>query len=441
MQGNNSTTTDGSPWCEWLCILKASRQALQPGKLFLAAAGLILTFLLGTALDRIWTSLEWGIDTPTLQASPLIAQAGSADSETTYGVFAVLLEHEKHCLDQALKAARKLRLTVGMSDVWSRLDLAGEAQSSPTVGDGYGMIAFGLAMGKGVHWVVTHHWVYSTIFGLLTLTIWSLFGGAICRISALQFSADQRPSMGEALSYGRGKFAAFFAAPLVPILLMLLIGLFMLIGGWLMRFIPVVGPAVGSLLFGLALLGGGVLALLLIGTLGGFSLMWPTVAVEGLDFTDAISRSLSYFYERMERAVLFALLAIIYGAVVWLVVRSFAFVLVYATHSFVGSAYPELGNMWDKPAYDQLYALPAESAQIEDWTSRNIAFPLIRTWISLGGFLLYGYLISYYFTGSTIIYLLLRRRVDETDLDDIYIESAGVGQPTPVEPASEDTKG
>lgn len=440
MQDNDPTTADASPCFEWFCILKASRQALQPGKLLLAAAGLILTFLLGTALDRIWTSMEWGIDTPTLQASPLIAQAGSADSETTHGVFAVLLEHEKHCLDQALKAARKLRLTAGMGDVWSRLDLAGEAQSKPTVGDGYGMIAFGLAMGKGVYWVVTHHWVYSTIFGFLMLTIWSLFGGAVCRISALQFSADQRPSMGEALSYAKGKFGAFFAAPMVPILLMLLIGLSMLIGGWMMR-IPVIGPVAGSLIFGLALLGGGVLALLLIGTLGGVSLMWPTVAVEGLDFTDAISRSLSYFYERMERAILFALLAIVYGAVVWLVVRSFAFVLVFATHSFVGSGYPELDNMWDRPSYDQLYALPGDSAEIEGWTARNIAFPLIRTWISLGGFLLYGYLISYYFTGSTIIYLLLRKRVDETDLDDIYIESAGVGQPPPVEPASQDTAG
>ena len=39
---------------DWFQILKASRQALQPAKLSLAAGGLILTFLLGAALDQVW---------------------------------------------------------------------------------------------------------------------------------------------------------------------------------------------------------------------------------------------------------------------------------------------------------------------------------------------------------------------------------------------------
>ncbi len=444
MQSNkNSALSNDLPQFDWWHIFKTSRQALQPAKLLLAAAGLLLTFLLGTALDKTWTAFKWGIDTDGLKSSPMMVELSGEADGAVHGVFAVLLEHEKHCLDQALKAARKLELTVGMGDIWSRLDrpgsTAGGSRAILTVGEGYGVIAFVLAMGKGLHWVVTHHWMYSTILGALALTIWSLFGGAICRISALQFALDQRMTMGEALRYSREKFGAFFVAPLAPVFIILLIGLCMMIGGWLMRFIPYVGPALGGLVFGLALIGGGIMALFLIGTLFGFSLMWPTVAVEGLDFTDAISRSLSYVYERMERTVLYALLAIFYGALVWLVVRFFAFALAYGTHFFVGTAYPQLDQMWVTPSYDQLYAIPEAAAEIEDWGTR-IAFPLIRTWVSIGGFLLYGYLISFYFTGSTIIYFLLRRQVDDTELDDVYIESPPDSQAAPPPPESSSDK-
>ena len=434
METNGDSTRANAPWqFDWWHIFKASRQACQPAKLFLAAAGLMLTFVVGHALDRAWLGMGWGIEAATLQASPMMVRVAPDPDQTSFGLFAVLTEHEKHCLDQALKAARKLELTSGMGDVWSRLDQPGYAQGLPTVGDGFGVFAFVVAMGKGLWWMLTHnwhHWLYMTIMLALALTIWSLFGGAICRASAVHFALDERLSSSEALRYSRDKFGAFFAAPLVPAIFILVTGLFLLVGGWAML-IPGIGPTVGGLIFGLALIGGAVIALFLIGTLAGFSLMWPTVAVEGLDFTDAVSRSISYFYERLERTVLYALLAIIYGAVVWLFVRFFVLVLAHATHGFVSAGYAPLEQMWQAPSYDNLYSVVDSGQEIEGWADRNLAFPLIRAWVTVGGFLLYGYLISYYFTGSTIIYLLLRRHVDETDLDDIYVEPAAESPPAP----------
>ena len=40
------------------------------------------------------------------------------------------------------------------------------------------------------------------------------------------------------------------------------------------------------------------MTLILLGLTGGFNLMYPTIAVEGSDSFDAISRSFSYVYAR-----------------------------------------------------------------------------------------------------------------------------------------------
>ena len=439
-ENTNSMPGCGGNQFDWCHIFKASRQALQPEKIFLAALGLMITFVIGALLmDRIWISVGWGLDQKTLHASPLMVQSPDA-GEATLGVFEAIVQHEKHCVDQALKAARKFEFTGGMGDIWSRLNQSGYAQTLPTVGDGYGLVAFILAMGKGLYWTATHQLLYTIIFGSLALTIWALFGGAICRISALQFARNEHLSMGEALSYSSQRFGAFFAAPLFPIGAVLLIGFALLVGGWIMSW-SYVGWLPGGLFFGLALVGGGLIAFFVIGGAAGFSLMWPTTAVEGSDVFDSISRSLGYVYERAERTVVYALVAIVYGALVWLAVRVFAFVLAYSTHGFVSQAYPALDDMWVTPSFDQLYAEPASARDIEAWGGRNFTLPLIRVWVSIGGFLLYGYLVSYYFSASTIIYLLLRSRVDDTELDDVYIEPPPDSPlaPPPPEAASADS--
>ncbi len=60
---------------DWCHIFKASRQALQPEKIFLASLGLMITFVIGALLlDRVWISVGWGLDQETLRASPLMVE-------------------------------------------------------------------------------------------------------------------------------------------------------------------------------------------------------------------------------------------------------------------------------------------------------------------------------------------------------------------------------
>lgn len=417
---HDNTSSNWFGCCDGLQILKASRHALQPKKIMLAAVGLILTFLFGSLLDVIWVGTGQGVTVEQLRKAPTIVEI-SADSQDRHGVFTTLWEHEKYCLDQALKAARKFELAGGMGDIWWKLDVNGGAQLRPQAGQGYGVVAFIIAMLRGLHWAVWSHWFFSLLLASGAIMIWSILGGAICRISALQFARDEQISTRQALDFSRSKFWHFALGPLIPVFVVLVAGLLITLAGWITS-LDAVGSLLGVVLFALALLAGLLIAMVFVGTVAGFSLMWPSLAAEGLDCFDSIGRGTSYVYQRAERTVLYAILAFFYGALVWLFVRIFVFILLYATHGFFSAGFPELEQIWDAPTIDNFYSCSAEPAALAD--SPVLAYvtkPLIALWVNLFVFSVYGYLVSYYFSSSTVIYFLLRRHVDDTELDDVYV--------------------
>src|SRR6185436_225773 len=91
--------------------------------------------------------------------------------------------------------------------------------------------------------------------------------------------------------------------------------------------IPQIGEIVVGIFFFLALAAGFVITLVILGAAGGFNLMYPTIAVEGSDSFDAISRSFSYVYARPWRMLFYTLVAVLYGALCYVFVRLFIFLL------------------------------------------------------------------------------------------------------------------
>ncbi|HEY7090406.1 MAG TPA: hypothetical protein VH518_20080, partial [Tepidisphaeraceae bacterium] len=147
----------------------------------------------------------------------------------------------------------------------------------------------------GPSWAVGYHPVFFTIFAIWFLIVWAVFGGAISRIAAVQVCRDEKISFRQALGFSTAKFLSFISAPVIPLLIVVVVGLIIAIGALVFN-VPFLGPIVGGLLFVLALAAGFVMTLVLIGLVGGFNLMYPTIAVEGSDSFDAISRSFSYLY-------------------------------------------------------------------------------------------------------------------------------------------------
>ena len=327
----------------------------------------------------------------------------------TNGPFITLLEYEIDQVDQIASAVIGLRL-IGPGSVLEGLSHL--AITGPT-------------------WAIRFHPLYFVLFFAFFLLLWSIFGGAIARVAAVQVARDEKISVRQALRFSTGKVLSFIFAPLIPIIIVLALGVLLGVAALPMG-IPYVGGiwsvVVGALFF-LALLAGLVMALTTIGLIGGGHLMYPTIAVEGSDSFDAVSRSFSYLYARPWQLIFYSLVALAYGAVTYLFVRFFLYVLLWVTHvgigMFLGWAHAADGSMlvnslWSQPhdlmklAYTPNY--PALG------TMHDIGGTLMSFWIYMTISLLGAYVISLYFSSSTIIYYLMRREVDATGLDDVYIE-------------------
>src|SRR5262249_30341303 len=121
-----------------------------------------------------------------------------------------------------------------------------------------------------------------------------------------------------------------------PLGIFFFLGALLAVGGWVLLYTKYLGPIVLGVFFFLALLAGFVMTLVLLGLFGGFNLMYPTIAVEGSDSFDAISRSFSYVYARPWRLIFYFLVAIAYGSLTYLFVRYVIWLMLALTHYFIG---------------------------------------------------------------------------------------------------------
>ena len=283
----------------------------------------------------------------------------------------------------------------------------------------------------GPVWLWKYHTVYAVLFTLLFLLTWAVFGGAISRIAAVQVARDEKISVRQALRFSLNKVLSFVFAPVIPLLIVLVLGLLIAVGG-LLLYVPWVGPIVVGGLFFLALIAGVVITLVLFGTVGGLNLMYPTIAVEGSDSFDAISRSFSYVFARPWRMLFYTLVAIVYGALTYLFVRFFVWVVLLVTHFFAhlflnhgpeGNGY-YFARMWPEPLPFWSFRLPFDVNYAGLKWSEDFGAFLLSFWVYLLIGLVGAYAISYYLSVSTIIYGLMRREVDATELEDVYVEEA-----------------
>jgi hypothetical protein len=318
--------------------------------------------------------------------------------------------------------------------VWAVLanDWLGGFGNSPSLRDHPGVLAsISNFCVTGPWWMARYHTIYFILFVLLFSVVWAIFGGAIARIAAVHVARDEKISLSAALRFSTSKFLSFIFAPIIPLLIVLVVGLIVMVGG-LVGNIPWIGPILVGLFFFLAIAAGFVMTLVLLGTGGGFNLMYPTIAVEGSDSFDAISRSFSYVYARPWRMLFYTLVAVLYGALCYVFVRFFIQIMLILTHHFVGagmfvnvdgSRIPlDLWNtMWPAP---ETHGFTYDVDWLTLGAGQSVAAFLVSFWVYLTVGMLGAFAISFYFSANTIIYYLMRREVDATELDDVYLEQS-----------------
>jgi len=299
---------------------------------------------------------------------------------------------------------------------------------------------------RAAGWAVRYHLLYSIVFFVIKLGVISVAGGALCRMTALQFARGEKPGLTGALRFSTKKFTSFFTAPLVPVCIIIFTALFVFLLG-LIGNIPRVGELIVGMCMLLALIAGLLITILLIGTVAGFNLMFPAVAYDGSDGFDAISRSFSYVYSKPWRMGFYTAIAAIYGAICYTFVRFFGFLTLWVTHWFLqfgvwvenSKEINKLTSLWPEPTFTNLLGSSAPAPA--NWTESLAAFLIYLVVLVVIG-MVASFIISFYFSANTIIYALLRNRVDNTALDDIYapqLEDSAV-QKDEKEVAADDVK-
>ena len=270
---------------------------------------------------------------------------------------------------------------------------------------------------------------FALINTVLSLALWAVIGGAVSRMAAVRFAREESVPWNRAIRFSLSKWPSIVTSPLIPFGVMVLLAAVVLgLGTGLPLMIPYVGEFVYGIFWGLTLVFGLVLALILVGGSFSLGLQWPTIAAEGSDAFDAISRSISYISTRPWRYLFYTLFSILYGCLTFLFVKFMTFLALRITHTGVsvfsfgtGDAHDKLIRLWDVPTIAYPWPAPGTSTVFGGEAAATYLFQF-WVWAAIG--MMIAFLISYFFSSQTVVYFLLRKVVDATDMEEVYMEES-----------------
>lgn len=421
----------------WLTLLRAFWIAVDIRKLLLAAAALLLTAAGSWAFDRLPFSPV--VDNPEALA---VADAHRWPWQQSLGYD---LWHGPDALSEMRGVLHDPwhtlgRIAVNWQLILRPLEMLLQPSGSLFQAD---MTARQLA--------------YEVTCLLWALCVWSVCGGAIGRMIAVQYARDQKTSLLSALKFSLTHFFDYLSAPLMPLAGVGVLWALCAFGSTLGR-IPVVGELLVGTFLIFALVFGFAMALILIGVAAGWPLMFATISTEATDGFDGLSRAYNYAFERPWHYLGYTLFAMLYGSVVVFFVWLMAQIAVVLTAWAVswGAGYETAARLFSDPPTQMgiasLIPPPGEPGSFDfSWGSR-----LAGGWLRGVATLVLAFVYSFFWTSTAIMYFLLRRGVDGNDLDEVEFEDphedddlqqlagiagvetdASTGAPAPTAPGSE----
>jgi hypothetical protein len=268
-----------------------------------------------------------------------------------------------------------------------------------------------------------------------TVATWAIFGGALTRMAAVEMARNDKISLGEAVRFVLGRWKSYIFASFAPVIGLAVCALLLIVFFGIPNWIPIFREFWVGLLMPLALGLGLCMAVILIG-LPGWPMIHATLGAEGSDSFDALSRCYSYVLQKPWSYIWYALVALIYGAVVVFFVGFMGSLMIYLakwgiSETPLNEAFnrdPSYMFIWAPTSYHWRDLLTQGSSVAEDpgaalshWW--NYVGPFcVAIWLGLVFLMIVGFGYSYFWTASTIIYLMMRRKVDDTELDEVYLE-------------------
>ncbi len=366
-------------------LLGAFRVSLDFRKILLAVAGVLLLQAGWTGIDRAFEPLQGPLVVPGVQAELVPSPIVSSWEELAdvFGQAAVLVTDPYR-----LPATPFLKLF--------------------PLGQGW---RFFCQAGLAAFWA---------------LIVWGPIGGAIARIAVLDASGStERIGLFTALRFAFGRIGSLLWSPLGPLIGVTFFAVLCAPIGLLYQLDQAIAEMIAGALAFLPLLAGLVMALILLGLAAGWPLMILTVAAEGEDGFDAISRSYSYASRRPARYAGSVLICWALGVVGLLFIGTFAR-LVFALAAW--------GLAFGAPDAKVLQLFSTTALE----TTTNPGAITHNFWLQAVGLLTYSWIYSYFWSAFAHIYLFLRKEIDGTPWYDVYLPQHDQDDFVPETPADPD---
>lgn len=331
--------------------------------------------ILGTACVVILLGVAWLL---------ALATESSKDGVRPSGIGQRLLAD----LGEGFGGAAASLVRLDFDEAWKSLDLA--------------LTAF------SIH---AERWPVLVLSCALLLPVWLVLGGAISRSTAVEVAGLGDVSMSRGIVFSLRRLGVMLRAVLLPLAIAAVISLAIKAAGWALFSLPGLS-VVGAVLYPLMVIAALVFTLVWIGFVVGQWLLVPAVSVENTEATDAVQRAFSYVLGRPARTLAYfvvvaAAFAIGLAVVQWLVTTSEGLAKVGA-------------SAWLSTERAALVVTPAREQGLSAW--------MLDGWGRLIGCVAAGWAVSYVFTSSTLLYLLLRRVHDEQDPGEVWMPSASAKQ-------------
>jgi hypothetical protein len=303
--------------------------------------------------------------------------------------------------------------------------------------------------------------LYLLLILLWFLAVWGFFGGIITRLAAVQLANKGPVTLRQTVRFVANRYVNYLLAPIVPLAIIAVVVIGLIAYG-VLGMLPFVGDLI---FFGLGLplviLGGAIMAFFLVGLVG-YPLMYPTLSVEGdsSDTFDALSRSINYVYQAPWRYIWYWFVTVLYGAAVTFFVLFFSSLMVYVGKWAVGLP---ASAVWSerKPEFLFIYApesfgwkelllrdspfelkrevavtkgdrvvsvyVPAHPTLDSDnrqdyWAYNTLGARMVALWLGLLFLMMLGFSYSFFWSAATVIYFLLRKKIDEAEPDELFLE-------------------
>jgi hypothetical protein len=255
-------------------------------------------------------------------------------------------------------------------------------------------------------------WAICIVDAFWLLLVWSFVGGAITRIAVVQIGREERIGLKEAYCFVRGKFVSYLMSPLFVLVACAVLSLPILGISALLNFN--IGVVLAGVLWVLVVIAGIAIAVLLTGLFFGWPLMWPTIsAEESGDVYEATSRSFAYTFQAPLQYFGYALIV----CAIWIpgvvIVQSFAVLVEQVVFTVAGIS--------GGPAMQDVQQFIETGATSEESSAYVLGANIIGSIHWIGHVVADAFCISFFFCSSAGVYLLLRRFVDQTEIDEVFV--------------------